>query len=70
MPAPTIACETSREGKPRLSGHPSIHFNLSHSGPWVLCAVHGGPVGIDVEEVRSPCVLPAESIMAPEELRQ
>lgn len=28
---------------------PGIHFNLSHSGPWVALAVGGGPVGIDVE---------------------
>jgi 4'-phosphopantetheinyl transferase len=59
---------TGPEGKPQLAGEPGIHFNLSHSGPWVLCAVHHGPVGIDVEEVRPREPLCAERIMAPEEL--
>jgi phosphopantetheinyl transferase len=69
LPAAAIALETSPEGKPRLAGRPDIHFNLSHSGPWILCAVNEGPVGIDVEEVRPRDPLPAESVMTPEELR-
>ncbi len=36
-------------GKPRCVGHPEVHFNLSHSGGWILCALHGAPVGVDVE---------------------
>lgn len=43
------------EGKPRLlAGSAAIdrHFNLSHSGMWVVCAVGGSPVGIDIEPVR------------------
>jgi len=60
--------ESGRWGKPRLAGNPGIHFNLSHSGPWVLCAVHNMPVGIDVEEVRSWERLPVEALMSPEEL--
>ena len=33
-------------GKPYWDG---IHFNLSHSGPWVTLAVGTDPVGVDVE---------------------
>jgi 4'-phosphopantetheinyl transferase len=43
------------EGKPRLlAGSAAIdrHFNLSHSGMWVACAVGGSPVGLDIEPVR------------------
>ncbi len=39
-------------GKPYLLRYPGLHFNLSHSGGWVVCAVASSPVGIDVEEIR------------------
>lgn len=38
-------------GKPRLAHHPSIHFNLSHSADYALCAVADAPVGVDVQEM-------------------
>jgi 4'-phosphopantetheinyl transferase len=28
-----------------------FHFNISHSGDWVVCAVDNLPVGIDVEKI-------------------
>ena len=37
-------------GKPYLLRYPHIHFNLSHSGTMVACAVASEPVGVDVEE--------------------
>lgn len=43
------------EGKPRLlvgSAARDRHFNLSHSGMWIACAVGGSPVGIDIEPIR------------------
>jgi 4'-phosphopantetheinyl transferase len=36
-------------GKPMCEG---LHFNLSHSGSLVICAVGDTPVGCDVEQVR------------------
>lgn len=39
-------------GKPYLVEHPEIHFNLSHSGAWVVCALSSSPIGIDVEEIK------------------
>ena len=38
-------------GKPYLPGE-TVHFNLSHAGEWVLCAVSNAPVGCDVELLR------------------
>lgn len=38
-------------GKPSLVGQEDFHFNLSHSGIWVVCAIDRHPVGVDVEQV-------------------
>ena len=39
-------------GKPHIQGRPDFHFNLSHSGSWVVIAYGASPVGIDVERIR------------------
>lgn len=38
-------------GKPFLCGFPSFHYNISHSGEYVVCAVHEEEVGVDIEKV-------------------
>jgi len=38
-------------GKPFLPGADNFHFNISHSGEWVVCATDEKPVGIDIERV-------------------
>ncbi len=40
-------------GKPLLVSSPFAHFNISHSGEWVVAALSSYPVGIDVEEIKS-----------------
>lgn len=39
-------------GKPYLEDYKDIHFNLSHSGEWVMCAVGDMQIGIDVEQIK------------------
>ena len=39
-------------GKPKAANYKDIHFNISHSGNWVVCAVDYMPVGIDVELIK------------------
>jgi 4'-phosphopantetheinyl transferase len=46
-----------QHGKPALPGGPG--FSLTHAGGLVGVAVHAGPVGLDVEEVRALTDLPA-----------
>jgi len=48
-----IHFEYSKNGKPLLNGSKNIHFNISHSGDWVVCAFSGEQVGVDVEKVRN-----------------
>jgi len=38
-------------GKPYLRDYPNVHFNISHSGQYVVCAVADRPVGIDVQVI-------------------
>lgn len=37
-------------GKPFLAGYPDVHFNLSHSGEYVCCAVADQEVGVDIQK--------------------
>lgn len=39
-------------GKPLLLNLTDIHYNISHSGDWVVCAVDDAPIGIDVEVIQ------------------
>ena len=56
-------------GKPGLDGKPDLHFNLSHSGTWAVCAVSDRPVGVDVEA--KPCSMElAKKQFLPRELEQ
>lgn len=50
LPAELHFCRTEK-GKPYLSNAP-LHFSLSHSGNYVLCAVHAAPIGADLERLR------------------
>lgn len=43
---------SGQNGKPRLAHHADIHFNLSHSGTRVMCAVSDSAIGCDVEQIR------------------
>ncbi len=39
-------------GKPFLKDSETFHFNISHSGAWVICAFDNSPIGADVEFIR------------------
>ena len=40
-------------GKPSLNINHNIHFNISHSGYWVVCAFSNDDVGVDVEIIKN-----------------
>ena len=54
-------------GKPWFPERPERHFNLSHSGPYALCALGDAPVGADVEQVRPRRPFLPEKALSPEE---
>ena len=50
----SVVIERDINGKPQLSNTKNLHFNISHSGDWVVCAISSSDVGIDVEEILNP----------------
>lgn len=44
-----IIFETGRNQKPHIKHHTNLHYNVSHSGDYVLIAISGSEVGVDVE---------------------
>lgn len=50
--AKKIEFGTEKNGKPFAKGL-DIHFNISHSGDLVVCAVSDKEIGIDIEKIRS-----------------
>lgn len=40
-------------GKPYFVAYPDVHFNFSHSGDYILCAVYNHPIGADIQAWKS-----------------
>ena len=47
-----ISLSRDEYGKPFLKDIEDVHFNLSHSGDWVVCIIGNAKVGIDIEEMK------------------
>ena len=47
----TFCC--NEYGKPFLEGYPDFHYNISHSGDWVVCAISEKEIGIVIEKIKS-----------------
>lgn len=44
-----MAISYSSYGKPYFANLPQVHFNLSHSGSYVLCGISHAEIGVDIE---------------------
>lgn len=56
-----------KNGKPVCISDEAFHFNLSHSGEYVACAVSEGAVGLDIQQVKKVDLLIAKRFFLPEE---
>jgi len=66
MDAKTISFHTNQFGKPQVVGSP-VHYNISHSGNWVVCGFDDKPLGVDVEEVKRISLDIAHRFFSPDE---
>lgn len=51
IPMSSLNIQLGEFGKPYLPEYPHIHFNISHSGNYVVCAVAEKEVGIDIQTI-------------------
>ncbi|GEB34853.1 4'-phosphopantetheinyl transferase family protein [Brevibacillus parabrevis] len=66
--AKSISFGTNAYGKPSLQGPLNrLHYNLSHSGDWVVCITGDCTVGIDIEKKHQIDLQIARQFFAPEE---
>lgn len=47
-----ILFENKKNGKPFCKNFPNIHFNISHSGNYVVAALSDSSVGVDIESLK------------------
>jgi 4'-phosphopantetheinyl transferase len=51
QPPATIALRVGSYGKPQLAEPVGVHFNVAHSGDWVVVALAAREIGIDLEQL-------------------
>ena len=58
----------NKYGKPYLKDpYSNIHFNISHSGEWVVLAIDTVPIGIDIQEITNTDIKIAKRFFSKEE---
>jgi len=57
-------------GKPLYKENKGIHFNLSHSGDWCVCAFSQFPIGIDIEQMEPLDIQWTEHFFHPDEIQR
>ncbi len=65
---PDLRLAFGTNGKPRFEKLDQVHFNISHSGHYVVCATSSTGVGIDVERVRKVNLRIAERFFSAPEI--
>ncbi|KSU88604.1 4'-phosphopantetheinyl transferase superfamily protein [Priestia flexa] len=60
----------NKYGKPFVPEYPDFQYNISHSGEFVVCAVHDKSVGVDIEKVQSIDMNIAKGFFTEEEYKE
>lgn len=69
LPPHKIEFSYNDYGKPYLKANSTVHFNVTHSENWVVCAIDDKPLGIDIEHVKPIDSHIAENFFSDEENR-
>lgn len=64
-----IRFQTNSFGKPELMDVKNLHFNLAHSGNWVVVAIDKNPIGIDIEEMKSIDIDVMKEVLTTQEIK-
>lgn len=64
-----IRMGVGEHGKPFYFDQNHYHFNISHSGDWIICAADSNPVGCDVQKHKSLNLGVARRFYHPKEYR-
>ena len=51
LPNNSLIIQIGEYGKPFIAANYNLHFNLSHSGDYIVCAFNNSEIGIDIEEI-------------------
>lgn len=70
IPMSKLNVQLGELGKPYLPSYPDIHFNISHSGNYVVCAISDSPVGIDIQTNLVYKQRIAKRVLSPERVRE
>jgi 4'-phosphopantetheinyl transferase len=70
IPMSNLNIQLGELGKPYLPDFPHIHFNISHSGNYVVCAFSESPVGIDIQTIMTYKEKIARRVLSPEKVRK
>lgn len=70
IPMSNLNVQLGELGKPYLPSYPNIHFNISHSGAYVVCAVSDSPVGIDIQTILNYKERIARRVLSPERVQE
>jgi len=62
-----LKMDYNEHGKPYLTYHPEVHFNLSHCKNGIAVVVDFSPVGIDIESLRKDNIALVRKTMNPAE---